>query len=77
LPVRFKQQLLKLQTVGVAPPPDNPPHYRAAVEAGLFGDRVASHEWLHNSRLSSGVRDPPPCRSAPQGIRSRPTNPSA
>ena len=59
LPVRFKQQLQKLQNVGVEPPPANPLHYRAAVEAGLFGDRVASHEWQRESRITSGVRDPP------------------
>ena len=58
VPVRFKNELASLNLIGIAPPPEDPPHYRAAIEAGLFGDRIALQKWQHDARVSSAIADP-------------------
>ena len=51
--------MAKLSRLGVAPPPPSPEHYLVAVEAGLYGDRIALQQWQHESRVASAIPDAP------------------
>ena len=77
LPVRHARELTRLEGVGVAPPPCSPPHYRIAIEAGLFGDRVALQQWQHEARVASAVQDPPRANRLRRGSRGAPAAPPA
>ena len=59
MPARHVAEVERLERLGVKPPPRNPPHYRVATEAGLFGDRIARQQWQHEARVASAVPDPP------------------
>ena len=59
MPARHVANVERLERLGIAPPPRNPPHYRVAIEAGLYGDRIARHQWQHEARVASAVPDPP------------------
>ena len=65
MPCRHEDNLGRLQNLGIAPPPESVPHYHVAMEAGLYGDRIALQQWQHESRVASGVPD------APRGDRPR------
>jgi hypothetical protein len=59
MPARYVADVERLEHLGIAPPPRNPPHYRVAIEAGLYGDRIARQQWQHEARVASAVPDPP------------------
>ena len=59
LPVRHFRALEKLRLLGIAPPSTSPLHNQITTEAGLHGDRIAMHQWQHEGRLASAIRDPP------------------
>jgi hypothetical protein len=59
MPVRHSRALEKLKLLGIAPPSASPPHNQITTEAGLHGDRIAMHQWQHEARLASAIRDPP------------------
>ena len=46
-------------TLALRPHLATPPHYRVAIEAGLYGDRIARQQWQHEARVASAVPDPP------------------
>jgi len=59
MPARHIADVARLELLGIAPPPRNPPHYLVAIEAGLYGDRIARQQWQHEARVASAVPDPP------------------
>jgi len=74
LPVRHEKELVRLEQLGVAPPPDDLAYHMVPVEAGLHGDRIALQQWQAEARLASGIPDPPrvhhrPRRGAPEPLR--------
>ena len=59
MPARHVANLARLEQLGVAAPPVNAAPHRVAIEAGLYGDRIALQQWQHEARVASGVADPP------------------